>query len=527
MITELLQQEFVLKQAKSQRDWLVRLQKEAAKKTPAALAAMKKQRVTPQKLAKAIHALNVAIKRAEKDKKHGKEGVFIPSNPLLCGFQTGVTELAKEHQITAASAASTSASAPTKSARRGATAKKAAGKRKVLDTTASLSLKKAPKRKPAGKRKAVRRAAFVEGNLIEGGDIHYGLDGFNSKLGAIFRGIRAFNKAPAEPKTARTKLPLRLFVLGDWGTGLPLAREVTKRINEQLEQNDGSRMQHVIHLGDVYYCGEAHEYENYVFPWWPQAATSKPSKIGSWSLNGNHDRYSGNHAYFDVLLSSPPFQRWHADASGKPSSFFLIENDHWQVFGLDTSYKLPALTSALFGDPTMKDYGGQNGILTPEQVSWMASMRDKNKGCILFTHHQPASSRQKKVEGQHADEAIKLMKKAGVYDQIDAWIWGHEHRGVVFKPKSERKDAVLKNAPPFCACVGHSGVPVTEKNFEAKATIPDVHWQEDRLDASSPIYEKKRIIPFGFARMDLSPGSFEFVMYDHEGTKRITINHQR
>ena len=70
-------------------------------------------------------------------------------------------------------------------------------------------------------------------------------------------------------------------------------------------------------------------------------------------------------------------------------------------------------------------------------------------------------------------------------------------------------------------------MPVTEKNFEAKATIPDVHWQEDRLDASSPIYEKKRIIPFGFARMDLSPGSFEFVMYDHEGTKRITINHQR
>ena len=521
MITELLQQEFVLNQARAQRKWLVALKKAAAKKDADALALMKKHRFTPAKLDQAIHVFDIALKRAAKDKKHGKEGAYIPSNPLLCGFQSALTSLAEDHKITEskASAASTGSA---RSLRRASPARKSAGKAaRGIDASPQRSLKKV--RKPKG----VRRAAFVEGWPWDGGDIHYGLDGAGSKLGALVRGIRAFNKTPAEPKTARTKLPLRLFVLGDWGTGLPLAREVTKRINEQLEQSDGTCMQHVIHLGDVYYCGEAHEYENYVFPWWPQAATSKPSKIGSWSLNGNHDRYSGNHAYFDVLLSSPPFQRWHADASGKPSSFFLIENDHWQVFGLDTSYKLPALTSALFGDPTMKDYGGQNGILTPEQVSWMASMRDKNKGCILFTHHQPASSRTKNVEGQHADEAIKLMKKAGVYDQIDAWIWGHEHRGVVFKPKSERKDAVLKNAPPFCACVGHSGVPVTEKNFEAKATIPDVHWQEDRLDASSPIYEKKRIIPFGFARMDLSPGSFEFVMYDHEGTKRITINHQR
>ena len=98
---------------------------------------------------------------------------------------------------------------------------------------------------------------------------------------------------------------------------------------------------------------------------------------------------------------------------------------------------------------------------------------------------------------------------------------------MIFKPKAERSDKVLKEAPPFCACVGHSGVPVTAKNFEAKATIADVLWQEDRLDASAPIYDKRRIIPFGFARMDLSPGGFEFVMYDHTGSERKIIIHKR
>ena len=503
MITELLRQDYVLAQARAQRDWLADLKKKAAKKDAKALVAMKKYRVTPAKLDKAIATLDVALKRAAKDKKHGKEGIYIPSNPLLCNFQTGATKMAERKGNTTASAV-----------------KK--GRRKGLNTSPTLKLKKKSKAgAPAGKGRAVVRAPFVEGE-----EVHYGLDGFESKLGAIFRGVHPFNKEPAQ--VAKTQLPLRLFVFGDWGSGLPLAREVTQRISDMLEQGDGSRMQHVIHLGDVYYCGEEHEYRNYVFPWWPQQATDNPTHIGSWSLNGNHDRYSGNFAYFDTLLANTPFQRWHADAAtGKPSSFFLIENAHWQVFGLDTSWKLPSLAGAVFGDPTLKDYGGQNGILTPEQVRWMAKVRDPKKGCILMTHHQPASSRTKDVEGQHADAAIKLMKKEGVYSQIDAWLWGHEHRGVIFKPKAERSDKVLKDAPPFCACVGHSGVPVTAKNFEAKATLPDVLWQEDRLDASAPIYDKRRIIPFGFARMDLRPDEFEFVMYDHTGSTRKTVIHTR
>ena len=112
---------------------------------------------------------------------------------------------------------------------------------------------------------------------------------------------------------------------------------------------------------------------------WPVAWKEK-EKIGSWSLNGNHDMYVGGHGYFEKLLREGRFLRWHSDAKGNPSSFFVIENADWQFFGLDTSWNLPSLANTIFGSPTLKDYGGQNGILTEEQVKWMAGHRDPSKG---------------------------------------------------------------------------------------------------------------------------------------------------
>ena len=229
---------------------------------------------------------------------------------------------------------------------------------------------------------------------------------------------------------------------------------------------------------------------------------------------------SANAGYFDTLLRKDYMLRWHGDADGEPSSFFLIEDKDWQVFGLDTSWNLPSLGSAVFGKPTLKDYGGQNGVLTQAQATWMARVRNKAKGCILLTHHQPSSSRT--VESQHADEAVAMLKAAGVYSQIDAWIWGHEHRCVVFKPKAARKTARLKDAPGFCACLGHGGVPVTKKNLAVESRIADVLWEEDRLDADAPMYEGQRVVPFGFATIDTKPGEFDFAVFDHAGKQRFS-----
>ena len=61
---------------------------------------------------------------------------------------------------------------------------------------------------------------------------------------------------------------------------------------------------------------------------------------------------------------------------------------------------------------------------------------------------KPASSRS--TEAQHADEAVALLKSAGVYSQIDAWIWGHEHNLVVYK----------KHLGVLGRCVGHGAFPM-------------------------------------------------------------------
>ncbi|MEO5913790.1 MAG: metallophosphoesterase [Luteolibacter sp.] len=514
MISEFLDRKYVLDETKSQRDYLIVLQRAILAKDPKALAAIKREGITLKQVGQVIAALDHALKSAEKDDKHPQGSAYIPSDPITCGLQAGMTEIAVEKNLVEKAAPATGAGGT----RGGPVAKMAfgkkgaTGKKKAKDTSATLKLVPRKKRRSAPPSAALGMAK----PFVEGEDPLYALDGFKAKFGGLFSERRKFNDNPA--KTAKSSKPLTLFLFGDWGTGLPLAKEVTNRIAEQLRAMDGSRQPHVIHLGDVYYVGEPGEYASRMLPQWPVTGDLLKS-VGCWSLNGNHDMYSGGGGYFDTLLRDKVMLRWHGDADKQPSSFFLIEDDNWQVFGLDTSWNLPSLSDALFGGPTLKDYGGQNGILTKSQVTWMARERKRapGKGCILLTHHQPCSSRT--TEDQHADEAVKLLKAAGVYKGIDAWFWGHEHRGVVFKPKTERKTARLKDAPDFCVCLGHGGVPVTQKNFEADKTIKDVLWQEDRLDETAPMYEGVRVVPFGFGRIDASPGEFRFQVFDHAGGK--------
>jgi hypothetical protein len=59
-----------------------------------------------------------------------------------------------------------------------------------------------------------------------------------------------------------------------------------------------------------------------------------------WALNGNHDRYSGGHGYFGYLLHDPRFRgQWRgASADHTLSSYFSLENEDWQLLGLDSAY---------------------------------------------------------------------------------------------------------------------------------------------------------------------------------------------
>ncbi len=502
MVADYLDRETMITELQRQLDALEKIKAQLNGKDlhdrKAALAALKAHDISPYALDRVINALKAAITKAKADKKHPSGTAYIPSDPVTCGLQASLTAIAINNGLARTSVKPPQAQPATRGSRRARGVACAV----AADTSAPLRLRRT-------------REPFVEGNPLDNGDPLYALDGFKAKFAGLFDDPRDFNPNPA--KIARTQKSLALFLFGDWGTGLPLAAEVTKRVGEQVAKVGAAQQPHVIHLGDVYYVGEAAEYRDRMLPFWP-VPREKRDAIGSWSLNGNHDMYSGGQGYFDTLLRQDVMLRWHGDKSGAPSSFFVIEDPDWQVFGLDTSWSLPSLTSVIFGKPTKEDFGGQNGVLTSEQAKWMAEVRNHAKGCILLTHHQPASSRS--GDTQHSDQAVALLKEHKVYDSIDAWIWGHEHRCVIFKPKAERKNKRLKDAPEFCACVGHGGVPVTAKNFDAAKRIGDVLWEEDRLDASSPLYEGLRVVPFGFARIDTGPGGFHFRVFDHTGSER-------
>lgn len=522
MIANYLDRNALIAELQSKRTLLAKTLKNHTKTTAkgkAATALLAKYEITPAELPEMISLLDIAIKEAKADKGHPAGSAFIPSSPLVCTLQTGMTLNAKADAKTRLE----QNRQPQPQATGAAARSRGPSKAKVIDTSAPIRLKD-------GKAKATR--AKTIGGFVENDDLLYALKGAKGKAQALASGPRPFNPNPARPVIS-TK-PLSLYLFGDWGTGLPMAQQVTRSIYKQLKQEDAATQAHVIHLGDVYYIGEAKEYQDYMLAesCWPILLDDEIERYGSWSLDGNHDRYSGGYGYFDTLLKDKRFIRWHADDKGEPSSFFLIENDDWQVFGLDTSWQLPGLGEAITEDTwTVKDYAGQNGILTFEQVDWMKKSRNTAKGCILLTHHQPASSRTS--EKQHADATVAALKDAELsdsttlYDSIDAWIWGHEHRAVVFKAKNKRKHKVLKNAPSFCCCLGHGGVPVTKKNFELENTIGDVLWQEDRLDSTAPIYQGKPVVPFGFGKLETSGNTFRFTVCDHTGDKRFAVKYTR
>ena len=113
-----------------------------------------------------------------------------------------------------------------------------------------------------------------------------------------------------------------------------------------MEQTD--REQHVIHLGDVYYSGWPEEYEDHFLPNWP-VAPGQEDRYGSRCLNANHDMFSGGH--FDHLLKDERFRRQRS--ARQPTSYFSLENDHWQILGLDSAWQDGDLAGSQLECPTL------------------------------------------------------------------------------------------------------------------------------------------------------------------------------
>jgi hypothetical protein len=287
----------------------------------------------------------------------------------------------------------------------------------------------------------------------------------------------AFNPAPPPP--VRIGDRARVILVGDWGSGIPRAQLVATAMRMAVEQGvRENRDVQVIHLGDVYYSGWEFEYRDRFLPYWP-VKTAEAEKIGSWCLNGNHDMYSGGHAYFGFLLNDARFRK-----QGQ-ASFFRLYNKKWQLLGLDTAWD-------------------DNGLKDP-QGSWVKQTLDQNEQkSILLTHHQLFSA----YEGGGPAVGKVLGEKLGsVLDkkQIDAWFWGHEHRFIMYEPTVNVRNARL---------VGHGGVPVYMTHKDDGSYVKPAFYEDRRFIQSG----LERWAMFGFAILDFEDAEIHVSYVDETGT---------
>jgi hypothetical protein len=204
----------------------------------------------------------------------------------------------------------------------------------------------------------------------------------------------------------------RIALISDWGTGLYGAPACAQSI-----EADKAGFAMVMHLGDVYYSGDAPEMKSRFLDLWP-----KVNGAISRGLNGNHEMYTGGEAYFDTALKF----------FGQSGSYFAMQNNHWLLAALDTSYT----DQDLFGD----------------QAAWLDKLISQagDRRVVLFSHHQPFS-----LLDNPAPKVVSKLEHHLEAKRIHAWYFGHEHRCVIY---DKHPTWNVRGR-----CIGHSGFPEFRK----------------------------------------------------------------
>lgn len=189
-----------------------------------------------------------------------------------------------------------------------------------------------------------------------------------------------------------------IALVADWGADNPSARNV----GQQMKNRNPD---YAIHLGDIYYAGEAPEAKGFLYRFRDIA------KKRSFALNGNHEMYSGGDSYFNTVL--PNLQQ--------SASYFGLFNQNWQFLGLDTAYVDHVLT-------TPSDSRLQN------QFNWAVDkLKNAALSSIVLTHHEPFSAYQPEHDaGAGLRDDIGRIDLAIQPVSIFAWFFGHEHRCTIY-----------------------------------------------------------------------------------------------
>jgi len=260
-----------------------------------------------------------------------------------------------------------------------------------------------------------------------------------------------------------------IALIGDWGTGMNAALVLLQQIANNFQPDV------LLHLGDIYYSGLPSEckthFTDLIDQAWPEGGPRAKPLI--FTLDGNHDRYSGsNGGYYDLIKNLN-----QAQAKPQPNSYFAIRNNFWQFVAMDTGY--------YDADPRATAAGTSMTKLVDQEVPWLwdkikndGSNVDRSvnpeggRGTVLLSHHQLFSfgGIGKNASGrQMAVNPYLVNQLGGVFNLVDLWLWGHEHALCIFEPYSNGPSQPL----PSGRCVGASAVPM----YLAQKPLPDPNLQ--------------------------------------------------
>jgi hypothetical protein len=211
-------------------------------------------------------------------------------------------------------------------------------------------------------------------------------------------------------------------VLGDFGNGLAHSRYIAKHLR-------ASRLDHLLYLGDVYYCGTSDEFARYLAPEIEPFLTGDVAggkKVNVMMLNSNHEMFSKGYSYLSYLK--------YRLAKGAPqrqegSYFALRFGTAFQIIGIDT------------------DYNGYRKFRDPNQVIWLRQRLAEGRASgalnILVSANEP-------FEYGKDDTTGLLDDMRPFLPSIDLWLWANTHYCGLFD-----RTALM----PVSSCLGHGGYP--------------------------------------------------------------------
>ncbi len=289
---------------------------------------------------------------------------------------------------------------------------------------------------------------------------------------------------PGTPSTVQIPEKVTIALAGDFGTGnFGASDSPSTKISKFIPSLSP---QITIHLGDVYYAGTSGEESSKLMNFWPRGS------FGSFTMNSNHEMYSGGGPYFNEAVGGPVFNKYQS-----PFSFFALENSKWIIVGLDSAYNAGELSLYMNGSL------GNNAQL-PFLQALAQRGAQQNKKLIVLTHHNGLPD-----TGVQQVPPLKLFTEVmGAFDGVTPpayWYWGHEHMGVAYKPLGGQNGTL-------CRCVGHSALPWGLSSD--LQTSPNVQWFENR-NADDP--DDPLRVYNGFVFLQLDGASLSESFYDETG----------